>query len=95
MAVFELKLSPDSDISDHPNEGLGSDLLVNNARWFIRIRWIVAVVFATGALVLVLVGPQLRSRAIAAPFVPLFVMSALLVAANGIFIFVTQGTGIV
>ena len=54
MKNLELNFDPEHPVrpgAPHM-EGLGGDILLKNARWFIRIRWVVvAVLFAFGALV--------------------------------------------
>ena len=89
MATYELDLAQTLEPrSTSTGNGLGSDLLVNNARWFIRMRWMVSAILAlAGGLSLVFRGPLL-SISFGIPFPALFVLSGILAAANLLFFLV-------
>jgi len=92
MATYELDISQNFEAgAESKGTGLGSDLLVNNARWFIRVRWIVAAIFAiTGGLFLVFRTPLL-SFGVSIPSPALFVLAVVLAAANLLFFVQSSG----
>jgi signal transduction histidine kinase len=89
MATFELELSENLEPLGDAGGGLGSALLVDNARWFIRVRWIVVAVFAVAGVFFFWLRTPLASIGISLSSVALFVLAAVLAVANLLFRFVS------
>jgi len=92
MATFELQFSKSLEsIGDTGGAGLGSDLLADNARWFIRVRWIVILVFTITGLAFLFFGERLATIGVSLSSTSLFVLAGILVAANVVFRFLSSG----
>ena len=87
MAFFELKKSKKKEKAPdgYEQEGLGSAVLLYNARWFTTIRWIVAALFGIAALFAILFSQLLKENNILLPVNTLWILSLCLFAANIIF----------
>jgi hypothetical protein len=62
--------------------GLGSEILLHNARWFMQVRWLVVAAFALAGLAGVLASEWLGSMGLRVPWVWLFSLAGGLAAAN-------------
>jgi signal transduction histidine kinase len=87
MNTFELK-PPEIELEiPEPagKKGLGSAVLLRNALWFTRVRWIVVVIFLVTGLAGRLFPAGLATLHIALPATGLWILAAVLTAANLIF----------
>ena len=87
MAFIELKKAKKKERTptDYKQEGLGSEVLLYNARWFTTVRWIVAALFGIGALFGIFLSQFLKKNNIILPVNALWLLSLCLFAANIIF----------
>ena len=93
MATFELDPLVKDPRTPGPQErgGLGSALLLQNARWFSEVRWIVVGVLALAGMIGRLFPGSLRDLGVSLPFAGLWTLAAVLAAANTVFRLVARG----
>lgn len=92
MTTFELMPAPEKEIAPQPAgwEGLGSGVLLQNARWFTLIRWVVVGVFSAFGLLNVCM-PGMLSRAGLIPQTGWpWGLALVLAAANGGFLLILR-----
>jgi signal transduction histidine kinase len=92
MGTFEL-VSPvrDSKTPEPTQKAeLGSSLLLQNARWFIEVRWSVIGVFTVAGLIAALFPGLFGARGLVAPCAYFWALAAGLIAANGAFLLVVR-----
>ena len=84
MGIFELvEPGTDARLPESSEAGeLGSDVLLHNARWFMKVRWLVAGVFIVAGLVGMLAPGTLETLDLAVPSGWLWALAAGLIAAN-------------
>ncbi len=87
MGTFELFSPPRDSRMPEPSAKaeLGSALLLQNARWFWLIRWSVITVFTVAGLIGWLLPGALRSMGLSLPFLYLWALAGVLIAANVVF----------
>jgi len=78
-------LQPQSEV-----EQFGGIVLLSNARWFTKVRWIVISVFILIGLVGSLIPVRVRSMGLNIPYFGLFYLAGVMIAANIIFILLTR-----
>ena len=93
MATFELDPLVKDPRTPEPQERgeLGSALLLQNARWFSEVRWIVVGVLALAGVIGKLFPGSLRDLGGSLPFAGLWTLAAVLAAANTVFRLVARG----
>lgn len=85
MARYELITSQSQESGENRQNqsgGLPLDALKQNAAWFVRLRWVVALVFLAAGCVGWLLRNHLLARSVSVPFVALWVLAAVLVICN-------------
>jgi two-component system phosphate regulon sensor histidine kinase PhoR len=87
MSTYELSTSKDDILVQEPTgQGhLGSAVLIHNAVWFTKVRWIVAAVFALAGLVGVLLPGTMKNAGIVLPSRELWILAGILVILNTVF----------
>lgn len=87
MATFSITTSGKTDDGDGmpPVDGLGSTVLVHNIRWFIRVRWFVAVALLLAGLVSHFAPPLVTTLGLVPPRQWPWILAVVLAVANLIF----------
>jgi two-component system phosphate regulon sensor histidine kinase PhoR len=87
MNIFELEPQETGPGEAKPSlkKGLGSALLVRNAQWFTRVRWIVVLIFLTTGLAGRLFQVELEKLHLALPAVQLWSLALVLAGVNLLF----------
>ncbi|MFH1006153.1 MAG: HAMP domain-containing sensor histidine kinase [Candidatus Latescibacterota bacterium] len=87
MGTFELIPSREGLGVREPSkqEGLGSVVLLHNARWFTKVRWIVAAVFMAMGLAGHLIPGMMRSLGVIPPLRWSFALAGAIILANLVF----------
>lgn len=93
MGTFELvSLVRDSRTPEPPQKAeLGSALLLQNARWFMEVRWSVIGVFTAAGLVAALFPGSFWALGLVVTYAYFWALAAGLIAANVAFLFVVRG----
>ena len=88
MGIFELThLQTETDSGTPPkHRELGSVFLVQNVRWFIRVRWIVLTIFALAGLSGVIFKGQLYDSGFDIPSLELWILALSLTVLNFLFL---------
>jgi signal transduction histidine kinase len=90
MKSFELSLQPAEPARPTTPRGLGGPVLLNNAFWFMRFRWIVVAIFVAVGLVGRLLGVSLRQLGLIVPYRGLWILAVVLSAYNVVFYFIAR-----
>ncbi len=87
MATYSLASSEDQiGLQQPPGEkGLGSVVLLHNAQWFTRVRWIVACIFIVAGVAGMLLPDFINRLGITVPSTALFILAVVLLIANVVF----------
>jgi len=87
MGTYKLVSSEDQiGLQQPPGEkGLGSVVLLHNAQWFTRVRWMVASIFLVVGAAGMLLPDFLNRLGITVPSTALFILAAILLIANVVF----------
>jgi two-component system phosphate regulon sensor histidine kinase PhoR len=87
MGTFELSFRErDSKMPEPPQKAeLGSALLLQNARWFMQVRWSVVAVFIAAGLIGKFLPDAQRALGLSLPFAWMWSFAAVLIAANAVF----------
>ena len=95
MGTFLLLPSQEEPVVQEPagQKGLGSAVLLRNAQWFTKVRWIVIAVFALAGLIgrIFLIG--LARLGLALPSQELWVLASILTPTNLIFHYFNRNIG--
>ena len=87
MGTFELIPSREGPVVREPSEqeGLGSAVLLHNARWFTKVRWIVVSVFLAMGLAGHLIPGMMRNLGVVPPTRWPFILAGVIALANVLF----------
>ena len=87
MATYSLASSEDQiGLQQPPGEkGLGSVVLLHNAQWFTRVRWIAACIFIVVGAAGMLLPDFMNRLRIRVPSSALFILAVVLLIANVVF----------
>ncbi|MBN2552473.1 MAG: HAMP domain-containing histidine kinase [Spirochaetales bacterium] len=85
MKSFELDPQASGPPHTPAPRGLGGPVLLNNALWFMRLRWIVVAIFATVGLAGRLLRAPLQQVGLVVPFRGLWILAAVLSLTNVVF----------
>ncbi len=92
MATFRLATAEEKSQEHVTQKGLGSELLLHNARWFTRIRWTVAAVFVLAATAGYLISDTLAKVGLRVPSIWLGSLAGVLLLANVAFVIMMRGS---
>jgi len=88
MGILELGNVVDQKLRlPSKNEHLGSAVLLHNAVWFTKVRWIVVAVFIAAGLAGILIPGSLIKTGLAIPSKWLFILAGSLIVINSLFCF--------
>jgi len=83
MKSYELIFKKEPELKKTPRYfGLGSKVYLNNALWFIKVRWIVVAVFFIAGAIGLLFADQFYSLGIRIPSIVLFILTVILIIEN-------------
>ncbi len=91
MKSYELIFKKEPEPKKAPRHiGLGSKVYLNNALWFIKVRWIIVLVFFIFGILGLLFTDQIHTLSIRIPSTKLFILTVILIIGNLLLYIITS-----